>query len=110
MGGSPAEARLRAHFNGTIPHGIYPNCTLKVDCLLTGYAAAEVDYYPSLGGNILYLAIFAGLLIAQAIQAKRWKTWNYSAAMMLGLVLECAGYVGRVALSGNPFVFNSFVM
>ena len=109
MGVSPAEALL-AHFNGTIPHGIYPNCTLKVDCLLDGYVSAEIDYYPSLGGNIFYLSLFAILLIVQVVQGIAQRTWSYSVAMVLGLVLECLGYGGRVALSENPFVFNYFLM
>ena len=75
---------------------IYPNCTLRVDCLLTGYVAAELEYYPSFAGNLLYLALFFIFLIAQILRGIVWKTWNYSIAMILGLVLECVGYIGRL--------------
>lgn len=107
---SPAEAKLLAYFNGTLPRGVYPNCTLRVDCLLTGYVTAQIDYYPSFDGNLLYLALFAIFLIAQIVQGIVWKTWSYSLAIILGLVLECLGYVGRLALSRNPFVFDSFLV
>jgi hypothetical protein len=107
---SPAEAKLLAYFNGTLPRGVYPNCTLRVDCLLSGYVTAQIDYYPSLGGNIFYLSLFAISLIVQVAQGIVWRTWSYSIAMVLGLLLECVGYGGRVALSGNPFIFNSFLM
>lgn len=106
---SPAEAKLLAYFNGTLPRGVYPNCTLRVDCLLTGYVTAQIDYYPSFDGNLLYLVLFAIILIAQIVQGIVWKTWSYSFAIILGLVLECVGYVGRLALSWNPFVFDSFL-
>lgn len=105
-----AEANLLTHFNGTIPLGVYPNCTLRVNCLLDGYFKAQINYYPSLGGNIFCLSIFAIFLVAQATQGILWRTWKYSTAMVLGLVLECVGYYGRVALNRNPYVFNSFLM
>lgn len=105
---TPAE--LLAYFNGTLPYGVYPNCTLKVDCLLDGIVSAQIDYYPSFGGNIFYASLFGIFLVVQVVQGILWRTWGYSIAMALGLVLECAGYGGRVALSENPFVFNSFLM
>ncbi|KAG9234780.1 RTA1 like protein-domain-containing protein [Amylocarpus encephaloides] len=67
---SPAKPLL-IHFNRMIPHGVYPNCTLQVDCDLTSYVTAQISYYPSLTGNILYLGIIAILLLVHIGQGKR---------------------------------------
>jgi hypothetical protein len=107
---SPKEAKLLSYFNGTIPLGVYPNCTLHVNCLLTGISPAQIDYYPSLDGNIFYLGLFALLLIVHIGQGIAWRTWSYSLAMTFGLVLECLGYMGRIALNRNPFIFNYFLV
>lgn len=105
---SPTMPHDPSLLNQTVPYGIYPNCTLKVDCNLDYYS--NIDYYPSLGGNTFYLALFAILLITQVVQGVLWKTWSYTIAMLFGLVLECVGYGGRVAMSQNPFEFNYFLV
>lgn len=81
-------------------------CTLDT-CPLS---MAAVHYDPSLFGNTFYLTIFGAILVIQAIQAYKYKTWSYSFSIMSGLVLEVVGYVGRIQMHFNPFDANPFLM
>ncbi|KAJ5890024.1 RTA1-domain-containing protein [Penicillium tannophilum] len=80
-------------------------CTLDT-CPIT---EAYVYYVPSLAGNAFYLALFAIFLVAQLGLGIRYKTWGFLAGLFGGLVLEIIGYLGRVQLHNNPFVFNSYL-
>ena len=77
------------------------NCTL---------AYAQVDYIPTKGGNLLYLIIFAALILPQVALGIRFKTWGYMISMICGLILEVVGYVSRLQLHDNPFDGNAFKM
>lgn len=81
------------------------SCTLDT-CPIT---EAYVYYVPSLAGNAFYLALFAIFLVAQLGLGIRYKTWGFLAGLFGGLVLEIIGYLGRVQLHNNPFVFNSYL-
>jgi hypothetical protein len=81
-------------------------CTIGT-CPLTD---ATILYIPSLGGNAFYLAAFALIFFIQAFQLWRYRTWSFSCSMMVGLVLEVVGYVGRVQMHFNPFLPNPFLM
>jgi hypothetical protein len=70
---------------------------------------APIPYQPNLGANAFFLSIFAVTLAAQVALGSRHRTWSHLIGMGGGLVLEIAGYVGRIQLHSNPFVFNYFV-
>ncbi|EPS27737.1 hypothetical protein PDE_02681 [Penicillium oxalicum 114-2] len=88
--------------NFTIPSKY---CTLDT-CPIT---KAHVFYVPSLAGNTLYVALFATLLIAQIALVVRYRTWGYFAGVFGGLVLEVVGYLGRIQMHNNPFLFTPFL-
>jgi hypothetical protein len=88
-------------FNGT-----YIICTLDT-CPIRW---ANVQYVPSLAGNATYLSIFAILLVAQLYLDIRNRTWGFLTGMVIGGLLEIAGYLGRVLLHSDPFNFNYFLM
>ena len=71
---------------------------------------ANIQYVPSLAGNSLYLSIFAILLVAQLYLDIRCRTWGFLAGMVVGGLLEIAGYVGRILLHSDPFNFNYFLV
>ncbi|KAH8647219.1 RTA1 like protein-domain-containing protein [Xylariales sp. PMI_506] len=71
---------------------------------------AEVQYIPSLAGNVLFLAIFGLFLLFQAVCGFLYKTWSYNGAMIAGLILEIIGYVSRVQMHANPFKSNPFII
>ncbi|KAJ3163092.1 hypothetical protein HDU86_002261 [Geranomyces michiganensis] len=81
-------------------------CTLST----CDISRANIDYVPSLAGNAIYFAAFVLLLVFQVGAGLRYRTWGFMMAMMGGLVLECLGYIGRIMLHNNPFVFNSFIL
>jgi len=91
-------------FNNTA----YGNLTLLADqtlCNLTtcDLTLAAFDYRASLPGNSLYTAIFGIYLIMNLYLGIRHKTWGYMVAMVVGLVGEIIGYIGRILLWKDPF-------
>lgn len=81
-------------------------CTLDTCPLSMG----TVHYDPSLFGNTFFLTYFGVILIVQALQAWRLKTWSFSIPVMSGLVLEIVGYAGRIRMHYNPFDPNNFLI
>jgi hypothetical protein len=81
-------------------------CTLAL-CPLT---YATVHYDPTLVGNSLYLCLFAVILLIQAGQCIKYRTYSFTFAMISGLVLEIVGYLGRVQMHFNPFLSNPFLL
>ncbi|KAJ0422982.1 RTA1 like protein-domain-containing protein [Aspergillus carlsbadensis] len=70
---------------------------------------ASVEYRPVLWGNILFMAIFGVAALIHIGLGIRYKTWTFMVAMVLGLVGEVVGYVGRVNLWDNPFNGDAFL-
>ncbi|RAO64523.1 uncharacterized protein BHQ10_000535 [Talaromyces amestolkiae] len=70
---------------------------------------AQVDYVPSLPGNLIYVAIFGLALLLQIAFGVYYKTWTYMIAMIGGLVGEIIGYIGRVQMHYNPFPQTPFL-
>ncbi|KIW82567.1 hypothetical protein Z517_05594 [Fonsecaea pedrosoi CBS 271.37] len=60
-------------------------------------------YFPSIGANALFVALFAMCGALQLLCGIRYKTWTYLIAMLLACVDQALGYVGRVILHNNPF-------
>ncbi|CAG9975247.1 unnamed protein product [Clonostachys byssicola] len=82
------------------------SCTLDTCPLSMGI----ITYQPNIGGNALFLSIFGTLFLVQLYFGIRRKTWSYLAAMVLGLVTEGVGYIGRLQLHNDPFNFNYFLV
>ncbi|KAH6722146.1 RTA1 like protein-domain-containing protein [Leptodontidium sp. MPI-SDFR-AT-0119] len=81
-------------------------CTLET-CDLS---MASFLYIPTLPGNALFAAIFGVYIVAQLFLGIKHKTWGYMIAMVMGLVLEIIGYVGRIMLHNDPFSNDNFLM
>lgn len=60
-------------------------------------------YYPSMGANAFFCAIFGICAIANVYLGIRYKTWTYMIALAVGCFGEALGYVGRVMLHNNPW-------
>jgi hypothetical protein len=71
---------------------------------------ATIAYIPNIGGNVVYMLCFLVLLAVQLFFGIRYKTWKFLASMMLGLLLEVIGYIGRIMLHNNPFIMNNFLV
>ncbi|EXU96797.1 RTA1 like domain protein [Metarhizium robertsii] len=65
-----------------------------------------LGYYPNLGSGIFFTIAFGTCLIA-AFSLGMWKK-TYMAAITIGLILETAGYVGRILLHYNPWHQSAF--
>ncbi|RDW73451.1 hypothetical protein BP6252_07358 [Coleophoma cylindrospora] len=96
---------------GTVP-GVAANITSILQCTpaLCSLEYATVLYVPTLAGNSLYLALFALLLVIQAVQCFFFRTYSYTIAMICGLVLEIVGYLGRVQMHFDVFAGNPFLL
>jgi hypothetical protein len=60
-------------------------------------------YYPNLGANAFFAALFGVLLILQLILGIWKKTWTFMLAVGLGVFGEMAGYIGRLIMNKNPW-------
>lgn len=89
-----------------IPFGPKATCTLE----LCPIEWSVLEYRPSLGGNIAFICVFAGLLFTHTFIGARWKSWWFMSCMGVGCVTEILGYGGRVMLFYNPFSFAGFMM
>jgi len=81
-------------------------CTLAICTLDQSF----LKYSPNLAGNVLYLAIFAALLIAQTGLGFWYRTWGFLVGMFTGLGLEVLGYAGRLIMRKNPFLIGNFLL
>lgn len=81
-------------------------CTLET-CDMT---MSSFMYRPTVIGNSIYAGIFVLLIIGQLFLGIKHKTWGYMIAMILGMILEVLGYVGRVLMHNSPFNNNLFLI
>ncbi|KAH1617641.1 hypothetical protein KXV51_009563 [Aspergillus fumigatus] len=82
------------------------HCTLDTCPIQNAY----IHYQPTIAGNSVYLALFGIFLFTQLIQSIFFRMWGFAGAMAAGLVLEVAGYTGRILQHGNPFSFDYFLL
>jgi RTA1 like protein len=61
-------------------------------------------YLPNVAANISSAVIFGLAILRNILVSIRQKTWGYMVGMMLGLLCEVIGYVGRILLSENDFI------
>lgn len=85
----------------TTTRASYRTCTEIAEfCTLE---ATTYGYYPDLGANALFLAIFSILFLAHIPLSIRYRLWGYSFAVASGCLLELLGYAGRIIMSDNPW-------
>lgn len=80
----------------------YATCSVKED--------GQIEYIPTLPGNIAYAGIFFFLLMLQVFFGIRHKTWGFLVGMICGITLEIVGYAGRILLHDNVFEKNYFII
>lgn len=92
--------------------GIAANVTYMSQCTpkLCDMQYATMKYVPNIYANEGYLAIFALLLLVQLIMVIPYRTWSFTTMMFFGLLLECIGYWGRLAMHFNIFLSTPFLM
>lgn len=105
-----ASPTLGAYMAGA--PGIASNITYLLQCTptLCDMHYATVDYVPNLVWNEAYFGVFAVILLLQIIMVFFYRTWSYTFAMFCGLLLECVGYYGRIAMHKNIFDSSPFLM
>ncbi|GAB7366553.1 hypothetical protein MBLNU230_g8540t1 [Neophaeotheca triangularis] len=80
--------------------GVTGDCTIET-CPVE---ASIYGYYPSLGFNSAFVAIFALSAVVYYHQLLLFKSYRFfSACMALGCLLEAGGYIGRILLHDDPF-------
>ncbi|KAF2828895.1 sphingoid long-chain base transporter RSB1 [Ophiobolus disseminans] len=80
-----------------IPQGCESvNATCPVEATIYGY-------HPSLPANAFFAGFFGLAMLVQLFYGIKYKTWTYMAAVALGCLAECVGYVGRVMMNDNPW-------
>jgi hypothetical protein len=83
------------------------DCTKETCCLAQG---ASFLYLPAFGPNLFFTIFFGVFIIPQIFLGVKYKTWGYMIGMVLGLLVEVIGYIGRVLLNDNPFSNDAFLM
>jgi hypothetical protein len=88
------------------PKGDFRQCLeVSPECPVN---ATLYGYRPHMGANTFLCALFGVCLIATLVIGIMTKTWTYTLALGIGTFLECAGYVGRVIMNGNPWSESGF--
>ncbi|KAK5047202.1 hypothetical protein LTR84_006724 [Exophiala bonariae] len=88
-------------------YSIPDNCAQYHECIVAwGY----LNYLPNVAANALFVALFFIGLVAQAFLGWRHRTWGFSTALVLGIILEVVGYGGRIGLHYNVFTQTWFIM
>ncbi|KAF4629707.1 hypothetical protein G7Y89_g8438 [Cudoniella acicularis] len=91
-----------------MPKNYYDLCTsVTPDCPVSG---TLYGYYPNLGANAFFAALFGLLLIAQLIIGTWTRTWTFMLAVGLGVFGEMTGYIGRLIMHQNPWSDTGFEM
>ena len=85
---------------------IPPNCAEIQQCI---EAYGYVNYLPIISVNAFFLAVFSVGFIAQFLLGFRHRTWGYTAAMMVGALIEAIGYGGRIGMHFDVFIDTWFI-
>lgn len=88
------------------PKGNFRQC-LDVSPECPVYATLY-GYRPNMGANAFLCAVFGVCFISTLVIGFMTKTWTYTLALGIGTFLECAGYVGRIIMNGNPWNESGF--
>lgn len=79
---------------------------LETCCLDQG----NVNYLPSVPGNLTYAAIFITLLVFQVAVGVYFREWTITILMTIGVLLEILGYAARTWMHYKIFNRTSFLM
>lgn len=66
-------------------------------------SATLYGYYPNLGVNSFFVALFGALLISQFTIGAWKRTWTFMIAVSIGCFGEMMGYIGRLIMHANPW-------
>lgn len=89
-------------------HSAYGLCTsVTPECPVT---ETLYGYYPSLGANVFFCALFGLLFLSQLIIGTYTRTWTFMLAVGLGTFGEFVGYIGRLIMRQNPWSNPGFEM
>ncbi|KIW01540.1 uncharacterized protein PV09_07018 [Verruconis gallopava] len=84
----------------------YSSCTqVSPSCPVS---ATTYGYYPNLGANAFFLALFTLLFILHIPLTIHYRLWTYSFAVASSCFLELLGYAGRLMMHSNPWSENGF--
>jgi RTA1 like protein len=64
---------------------------------------SHYGYYPNLGVNAFFLALYLLTTLTFLVQGVYYRTWSFTIAMGLGGLCEVVGTGGRIMLHNNPF-------
>ncbi|KAK5046221.1 hypothetical protein LTR84_008364 [Exophiala bonariae] len=78
--------------------------------LVPGSQFTHFTYNPSLVGNGLYIAILSVCLLAQVVQGVRYRTWDFTAPMLAGILLELMGYTARIFMNKDRSSREAFLL
>lgn len=67
-------------------------------------------YTPSVAWNAVLLTLFAISALVHSYQAYRSRYWIFFPTLVLGAVVEVAGYAGRLWSSQQVYVLTPFLM
>lgn len=72
--------------------------------------ASIYGYYPSMGWNAFFAALFGLCFFVNLWFGLRFRTWTYMLAMSGACITSTIGYAGRVVMHDNPFGRLGFQM
>lgn len=78
--------------------------------LVPGSQFTHFTYDPSLAGNGLYIAILSVCFLAQVVQGVRYRTWDFTAPMLAGILLELMGYTARIFMNKDRSSREAFLL
>ncbi|KAJ6781978.1 hypothetical protein PWT90_01264 [Aphanocladium album] len=84
----------------------YKNCVQVSDACPVKYTV--LGYFPNRGSGYFFTIMFGFCLIGTVFLGIKKRTWTFMAALTCGLILETAGYIGRILLSSNPWNQGAF--
>ncbi|KAF9872884.1 RTA1 like protein [Colletotrichum karsti] len=70
--------------------------------------ATIYGYYPNVGGNAFFVALFSICTVAQLVLGIKFRLRAFTAVMVIGCGLEALGYIGRLLLNQNPWSDDGF--
>ncbi|KAM5350324.1 hypothetical protein ACJ41O_006829 [Fusarium nematophilum] len=87
----------------------YDTCSDGVSDRCPVEASLYGDYF-NLGACVFFVVAHGIALIPQLWFGIRARTWSFTLWLAIGTIFEIMGYVGRVIMSSNPWVYNAFVI
>ncbi|KAK2748883.1 hypothetical protein FQN55_004025 [Onygenales sp. PD_40] len=70
--------------------------------------ATTYGYYPNLGANAFFAAIFGLCTIYHVVVGIKARAWTFTIALGMGAALEMVGYIGRIIMHKNPWNKGAF--